>query len=318
MKYPDGSAPTPTIPIYVPPGPAAPPTGGTQGGKGGAGKGGAGGAGGAGGGSSTRYLQQAAALEGQIKALKNSISKGFREALNRRLTGIKLSEEQGISLLKEGYASRTRSLGEAEENNTRAAGQSSQEALANRNRERTQLLTEALSQGAGESDVLRAQQVALRNWEQNQGEVQRGFFDTLSSINAGLTDLNVDTKTGFANVVANANGDRDSAWTSFYNQNSEALTQLGNLYGQQGEYYGLAEDKAKQAQAAKASDDAFMRASQQNSMGYTETGQPAWLKQWKGQGAYEADIKARTFDQANRPVTRVKAPQGATLRKWEE
>ncbi len=301
------------------------------------GNGGAGGAGGAGAAAATataaadkkkaadRYLKQAGSLQGQINALKSSITTGFKAALNQRLANIKLSETQGIAALKEGYAARTKSLDEAESNNTKAAGDSSNESLANRNRERAQMLSEAMLQGAGESDALRAQQVSLRNWEANQSEVTRGFFDTLSSINASLTDLTVDTKTGFGNVVAQAAGDKDSVWTTYYNQQSDALTQLGNLYGQQSEYYGLANEAStnktattKQDAAIAASDTAYANASKENAKVWKDPGTPKWLREWRGQAPYEADIKARTFDQANQKITRTKAPEGATLRRWDE
>ena len=100
-------------------------------------------------------------------------------------------------------------------------------------------------QGAGESDVLQAQMMSLRNWQFNQTEANRSYYDTLRSLNSSLTDLNVDTKTALANNELQANADREAIWTNYHDRRSEAFTQLGNIRGQQADYYAEAEQMVK-------------------------------------------------------------------------
>jgi hypothetical protein len=113
--------------------------------------------------------------------------------------------------------------------NEKSEADSSFANLGNRARERGDLTTQALSQGAGESDVLKSQLQALRNWSANQGDVNRSFFDTRTSINAGITDLNNATRTSKINEEQSANSQRGGIWDDYYNSMSDTFTQMSNL-----------------------------------------------------------------------------------------
>lgn len=271
-----------------------------------------------------RYIDQAKAMSGQIAALKNSLSVGFKAALDQRLANIGLVSGQQDALLMEGYQNRIKQLeGSAADNEKAEAGQSFAN-LSNRARERANAVTEAMNNGAGESDVLKAGMASLRSWSANQGDIQRSFFDTLRSVNSSLTDLNADTKTGRANIASQANADRDSVWSQYYQQRSETYTQLGNLYGQQGELYGMAnEQKGSKAtkrlrkQAVAGSDSMFMHASKANGRAYENPGVPAEIMGWQGHGEFTGNQPTgNTIEaaQANEPIAT--KPEGATLRKW--
>lgn len=270
-----------------------------------------------------RYLDQAKAMSGQIAALKNSLSVGFKAALDQRLANINLVAGQQDQVLMEGYANRVKQLeGSALDNEKAEAGQSFAN-LGNAARERANAVSEAMNNGAGESDVLKSQLASLRNWSANQGEVNRSYFDTLRSVNSSLTDLNTDTKTGRSNIASQANADRDSVWSQYYDQRSETYTQLGNLYGQQGELYGLANEqkgskttKKLRRRAVHGSDSMFMNASEANSRAYENPGIPADVLGWQGHGDIAANVTGNTIEAAatNEPIKA--KPEGATLRKW--
>jgi len=271
-----------------------------------------------------RYIAQAESMAGQIKALKKSLSSGFKTALEQRLRNISLVQGQQDSILLEGYNQRVKSLKDAASDNEKAAGDASFQNLGNRARERTNAVTEAMSQGAGESDVLKSQLMSLRNWDANQGEIHRSFFDTLRSVNSSLTDLNVDTKTARVNMASQANADRDQVYSQYYNQRSETYTQLGNLYGQQGELFGLAQEqvgrkrtKQRRRQAVRRSDNQFMNAVRANSKVWKNPGVGAGLMGWQGEGPVEGDLGSSQIPAApvNEPIA--KRPEGASLRKWE-
>ena len=166
-------------------------------------------------------------------------------------------------------------------------------------------------QGAGETDLLRSQLNALRNYSANQGETNRSFFDTLRSINNSVTSLNTDTATSRVNLFNQAESDRESAWANYYNQVADTWTQIGNIenagnvesastegYRKQ---YGSAADEA-----AKATGSSYTR---QTGNGLTD---------WEGKGKAEE----RQLNSGNRAASvnlggPVKRAEGATLRKWK-
>ena len=270
-----------------------------------------------------RYLQQAKSMQGQIAALKNSLSEGFKSALNQRLANIQLVQGQQDSILMDGYNQRVKSLEGAAADNEKAEGAVSFQNLGNAARERANAVQEAMNQGAGESDVLRTGLMSLRNWSANQAEANRSYFDTLRSVNSSLGDLNVDTKSARANIASQANADRDQVWSQFHQQKSETFTNLGNLFGQQSELYGMANEQvgSKKTQklrknAVAKSDDAFMKASRQNAKVWENPGIGSEILNWQGRGDFQADVGPRTIGQAASDEPVKAKPEGATLRKW--
>lgn len=272
------------------------------------------------------FLSQSKILQGQAKALRKALgADGFRNALDQRLRNIAQDLAQQDSLLMEGYSDRVGSLEGAASDNEKAASDQSYANLSNRARERSNAVSQALSQGAGESDTLRAEQMSLRSWDANQGEINRGFHDTLRSINSSLTDLNVDTKTGRSNLYLQAGEDREQAWTTFYNQMSEGWTQLGNVYGQaannqgQAAIYGTKAKKKDKLSSMKQNEtravQAFQNASKFAGKAYADPGIPAEIMGWEGEAPVEGTMSNSTYVQDDTSAPR-KKPEGATLRSW--
>lgn len=321
------------------PGGPAPGSGNVNVGSGGTGGSGSSGSGGGGGGdpylaaqrkaqaaAAQRYMDDAAALAGQIRSLRKGLNVTFLQGLEARMKNIKLEWKRSDADLLSGYRKRYGSFeGAAKDNEKAAAGQGYQNAT-NRGRERANALSEAMLQGAGESDVLRSQEMSLRNWDANQGEITRGFFDTLRSVNTGLTDLNVDTKTARLNAWSGMQDDREMTYNAYQAQRSEALTQLGNLLGQQGEYYGLANEQqgSKRARrlrkkAENQADKAFMQSANALGDAYEEPGTPKWLRKWDGKPQFGAGgMGDSTYREglAQQAPTDLSRPEGATLRSW--
>lgn len=250
--------------------------------------------------------------------------RGFKRALDIQLHNTLVDQRQQDALLQRDYGERVKSLTGTAKDNEKAAASGTYAALSNRGRERANALSEAAAQGAGESDALRAQGAALRNWNANQSEVNRSFYDTLTSINSSLTDLTVDTRTARVNNVLEANSDRNQLWTDYYGHRSEALTQMGNIQGQMAEYYGLANEqvgnkgyKKKQRAAGRGSAASFRRASLNTGRAWRNPGVPSALRNWSGAAAVEGEItnNARGAEVSEREI---KAPEGATLRRWDQ
>lgn len=261
-KKPGSRSAVPVAPSGPRPVPKAPPRGTAASGSGSGGRsGGSGGRSGGGGGgvsgaearavarqtaaeqkAGRRYVRQAETLEAQARALQKALRSSFTRRRDQQLGDITQALRQQKGLLIEGFGKRTNQLKGAESDNTKAATGQSGINTSNQIRERNSAVGEAMAQGAGESDTLAAQLMSLRNWHANQTEVQRGYFDTLRSINSSLNDLEVDTKTALANAEVEANADREQVWTDFFNQKSETQTQLGNVRGQQADLYNQAEE----------------------------------------------------------------------------
>lgn len=314
---------------------SGPKTGGPKnsGPKGGGGKGGGKGGGGGGGGNTEtgyrnraadKYLDLAADLQGQAQALRYALNKGFEKARRQQMRDIDQTERQADSLLLEGYRARANDLGASARDNNKATAAEAVANVNNRSRERMAATTEALNNGAGETDVLRAQGMSLRNWEQNQREINRSHYDTMRSINSSLTDLTMDTKTARANNAVQANADREQLWKDYYNQKSEAWTQLGNIYGQQAEYYASAQEmkpgrggaKKKGNKAAKNADEAFMSAAHLTGRDWDNPGVPKELREWEGRPDFESTALAPSSLGAQAAFNPNPRPEGATLRKW--
>lgn len=278
--------------------------------------------------SKRNFLSQSRILQSQAKALRKALSSdGFRNALDQRLRNIAQDLAQQDEILMEGYTQRVGTLGGAASDNEKAAGDQSFANLSNRARERANATAQALSQGAGESDLLRAEQMSLRSWDANQNEINRSFHDTLRSINSSLTDLNVDTKTGRSNLFLQANEDREQAWTTFYNQQQETWTQLGNVYGQaannqgQAAIYGTKAGKKSKLPTMKQNENraanAFQQAAKFAGKAYADPGIPDSIQNWEGQDDFEGKLSSSTYsDVAANTAAARKKPEGATLRSW--
>lgn len=272
--------------------------------------------------SAANFKKQAQNLEGQAAALRLALNKTFRKSLNVRLSNVNRIARQQQGILVDGYKQRYGSLKENNRDNEAAEGTQSAGNASNRLREGQNALTEAMVQGAGESDKLRAQGMSLRAWQANQGEVSRSYYDSNTSTNSALTDLNVDTKQARYNVAHQALSDKESLWTDYYNRRSETQTQLGNIYGQMADLYGNANEMnggkgtaGSEKGAAAKSKKAFMDASKTAGQAWKNPGVSKKLKNWEGKGPFEAsDNISKIYMGAS--ATQTKAPEGATLREW--
>lgn len=176
--------------------------------------------------------------EGSHDSVRNSV-----------LAGIEKSLASKIDAINETFAAAMGDFNTDLRSNEQAEADATFSNLSNRARERGDLMTQALSQGAGESDVLRTQQQALRNWSANQAEVNRSFFDTRNSVNAAISDLNTSTKTGLINEELSANASKAKAWDDYFESMASTYADLAN-YDQNNylldlETQGLREQKSQ-------------------------------------------------------------------------
>jgi hypothetical protein len=268
-----------------------------------------------------RYIEEAQTLALQAKALRAALGKkGFKAALKQQLDNVRLAMNETDDELMRGYSDRLSSLDQAASDNDKAAAGQTQANMSNAARERTNAMSEAMLQGAGESDTLRAQQMSLRNWQQNQSEVNRSYFDTLSSINSSLHDLDADTRSARVQNFIQAEADKNQLWTNYYDQRSETLTQLGNTLGQMAEYYGLANEqkgskrtRRRRKRVSDASGEAFMDAAEIAGEAHESRDVPGRLKNFEGAPDFRPSIGAPPG--LAEPVDLAR-PEGASLRRF--
>ncbi|QNN98090.1 hypothetical protein SEA_FEDE_42 [Microbacterium phage Fede] len=181
---------------------------------------GGGGPGGGGGGGGISAAESNARRAGKEKSDKeNSATQAIIDALLGSLTGYEKGRDQKIANadrslqtslqgIMESLRLATQDYDDTSKSNEEDQAAKSAANVTNRARERTSLLQQAASQGAGETDHLRAQIQAFLNSDANQGEVDRSFFDTQRSI---------------LSQVAGANSQAETSRRSSWNQNQEAI-----------------------------------------------------------------------------------------------
>lgn len=275
----------------------SPSSGGSSGSGGGSRSGGGGGGGGGGGAPKSTDAPQLAALQRMIDS-------EFARARDTKVGNITaLLATQDAEVLR-GYDERVAQLLGSRRDNDMAEGQASFANVANRVRERADLLLESAAQGAGETDTLRTMMQALRNWQANQADVNRSFFDTERSVNNAITDLNADTRSARINLASQAQRDQEQAWSNYYNQLADAYTQMGNIHAN------------PYSDSHKPGSDAFSKAAEAAGSSWQAPGVSPAIREWSGTAsAVESRLNNSAATSA---VTNLaeQRPEGATLRRW--
>ena len=261
-----------------------------------------GGGGGGGGGGGVRKTNDKA----QVSALKKMLSSGLGKARNTKLGNLTRVYDQQRSTLLQSYGEKVGALDLTRKDNEKSESDASFANLGNRVRESSDLLSEAAQQGAGETDTLRSQLMAVRNWDANQGEVNRSYFDTLRSANSAITDLNADTRTAQVNMMGQLRSDQEQVWANYYNQRADAYTQLGNMMA----------NPYSNAYSKKGAKSAYSGMAKAASSAWKNPGIGDAERNW--QGSVQAEEGRQNFSDiraAAVPKER-KRPEGATLREW--
>ena len=269
-----------------------------------------------------RYLEGASNLQKQANAIRQALDVDFKSSLDNNLADVGRALASQMSMLQSGHAVRARAFLDAAGNTEQATGDTAERGFANAARERQDSLTAILEQGAGETDTMRAMLMSARNWQANAAENNRAYFDTMQSVNAGIADLNVDTKSALAGAFTSSEQERERLWQDFYNRRQEAFTQLGNVFGQQADYYAQAKEmgvkpkKGVEKSAEDAMKKAFTDSAIEAGKSYTQEALPEWISGFSGQEQLQAR-QSNTDLAAAVTMDKAAKAEGATLRKWE-
>ena len=241
----------------------------------------------------------------QLAALQGLLKGGFAKAREQKLKNTHTLYAAQDKDLVNGYNSRMAGILKNRDDNEKSEVDASFANLSNRARESTDLLAQAASQGAGETDTLKTQLMAIRNWDANQADVNRSYFDTQRSINSSIADLNADTRTARMNLAVDALGDYDQIWTNYYNQRADAYTQMGNIHANP---YSDSHDPKSTAYAGMA---------KEASSAWKNPGVNKSLQNWKGSVQEQERKLNNSAYKAADTVNNIKRPEGSTLKKWK-
>jgi hypothetical protein len=239
------------------------------------------------------------------------LSASFGQQRDTKLGNISSTFANSDANLLKGYGQALGGLLSTAKDNDKSEADSSFQNIANAVRERQDILAEIGNNGGGETDALRGQLAALRNYASNQNEVNRSFFDTLGSINRSITSLNVDTATSRNSLWNQAEADREAAWANYYNQQADTWTQITNI-----ENANTNTESSTSEAYKKVHPSSGTKAAEYASQSYAKQANPG-LSEWSGKG----DREERKLTSVNSAATvnlggPMKRAEGATLRKW--
>jgi hypothetical protein len=240
-----------------------------------------------------------------------SLSGAFGKQRDTKLGNISRSYAASDANLLKGYSAALGGLRGSEKDNQKSEGDASFQNILNAARERQDVVSQVGDNGGGETDVLKAQLAALRNYTTNQGEINRSFFDTQGSINRSITSLNVDTGTSRNGLWTQAEADRESAWANYYNQQADTWTQITNI-----ENANNNTNSDTSAAYVKSQANSGKKAADFAGSSYKKATNNK-LDAWTGKGAATQQklnsVNAAATVNLGGPMQRA---EGATLRKW--
>ena len=236
----------------------------------------------------------------------------FGKSRDIKLGNIQQLLDESREALLRNYGIQLGILDDSSEDNDAAASDNTYQAVENAARERGEIVAQAAMQGSGETDMLRAQVQALRNFNDNQSATSRSYFDTLGSINASIQGLNVDASTGLGNIWNQAEADRESSWANYYNQMADTWTQIGNIENSNSNV-----DSDSSVGYQKAYGQAGTEAANYAGQSYSKQAAGTFSTEWDGKGEkLEGQLNTGNWDAMEDSTPKLVKAEGATLRSW--
>lgn len=188
-----------------------------------------------------RYLEQARNLNPQAIALTKAIGE-MKDRRKQDMRDIIKTRALQMDMLVDTAADMGEQYDIAAKNNEVAAGGTLEAGISNMVRERAETLSQLLTQGAGESDTMRAMLMAARNQNANAREANQSYWDTIASINQSIVTMNEDTQAKLADAWISGEGEREQISRDYLESSSDAYTQLGLVRQAQADAYANARE----------------------------------------------------------------------------
>ena len=185
--------------------------------------------------------------------------------------------------------------------------------ILNRARERMGLLEQAASMGAGETDQLRATLQAFQNFDNNQTEIARGFFDTARSIDSQIAGANNQAMTNRRSAWQQAEEARGNAWNEYYKNYGDTWTNIQRTLAQN---TNVDSDYSTAFSANLGGLDAVTEASKYAGSAYkTQEKDEAFYRDFDGRIEGREARSTSTRRAASTSIAAPKAAEGAVLRR---
>jgi hypothetical protein len=185
--------------------------------------------------------------------------------------------------------------------------------VTNRARERASLLEQASSQGAGETDQLRAQLQAFNNADANQLEIVRSFYDTERSINSQIAGANTQAETNRRSSWNQNQEKIGTAWSEYYKNYTDTWTNAQRTAAQNS---NIESDYSTGFNANFGGKNAVDEAARYAGTTYEEQQQTEdWYKNWGGRKNGKNTKLTSVNNAATTTIAAPKIAEGATLRK---
>ena len=236
----------------------------------------------------------------------------FEKQRDSKLRDITANLKASDSTLLANYETALGGLEGTREDNEMSEADQTFANILNTLRERGDIAAEVAAQGAGETDMLRAQLAALRNYDTNQNEINRSYFDTLRSVNRAVSSLNTDTITSRKNIYDQAESERASAYSNFYNQMADAWNEIFNIESQNTNV-----DSDTSVAYKTKYGDAAKKAAEFTGKNYERKAFDPALRKWEGQGSERTRSLSNNRASVINLGTPQRRPEGATLRRWQ-
>lgn len=204
----------------------------------GGGDGGGGGYGGGGGGGGISAAEASARQAGKdrtarenqatqaiIDALMKSLG-GYAGGRDTKLANAEMVLKNALSGIQANYDSSLADYNETGRMNEQDEAGKTAANLQNRARERSSLLEQAASLGAGETDQLRSQLQAFQNFDANALEISRAFNDTQRSINSQIAGANNQSETARRNAWNQNQDQKGDAWNEYWKNMTDTWTNI--------------------------------------------------------------------------------------------
>ena len=268
-------------------------------------------------------LQKARDLETQLEAFRIALSsKGLSKARRQNIRDVEQALKSQLAEAKDNAAQRYQGFLQAGKNTEMDTARMLETGITNTVRERGEAMSQLLSQGAGETDAMRAMLMAARNWQANAGDANRSYFDSMTSTNAAITDVSLDAETAMANAWRGAESEKDRLWQEYYKTRADTYTSRSNVYNQMMAHYRVAEaydvdpKKGKKKTAKEGMEADSIASSKTLSKSYKQKKLPSWISGYKAGPQLEARQSNTNLASAMTIEPDVKA-EGASLRRWE-
>jgi hypothetical protein len=160
-----------------------------------------------------------------IDALLDSLG-GYEKGRDTQIANADRVLKAALAGIGRTYTQAVNQYNEAGEANEQDEASKSAANVQNRARERLSLLTQAATQGAGETDQLRVQLQAFQNFDANALEVARGFYDTQQSINSQIAGAASQAETSRRAAWMQSEEARGTAWNEYWKNRSDVWTNI--------------------------------------------------------------------------------------------